>query len=147
MRTYVTLNDGGTVKHDIDGSLLHCQKVVYSIHGRLNIKRVQFRVGGRWIDSPYLVNPLSAIEKGRGARLVTKLDGLGGQLYRSRFHLINSLTTAVDDCDCRLGTVDMGTEDSGRRIVDVFGLDDLRHVSVTWTTTEFGNTEATFSLI
>ncbi len=81
-------------------------------------------------------------------RLRYKLFGLSGCLYRDRFHLLNTLTMAVDDCGLRLGTVDMGTEDSGNRVVSVFRLGTVYSAIVMeWTTTEYGNLEADFILV
>lgn len=79
-------------------------------------------------------------------QLAQKLDRLSYQLYRDHFHLLNSLIGVVDDCGCRLGTVDLGTEDSGSRVVSVFGLDMPHSLVIGWTTTEYGNLEANFRL-
>ena len=56
--TFVTLKSGRCHSHAIEGTFLQCQKVVYATYGRANIKQVTFRVDGRWIISPYLVNSL-----------------------------------------------------------------------------------------
>ncbi|MEE9548689.1 MAG: hypothetical protein V3V68_04975 [Nitrosomonadaceae bacterium] len=81
--------------------------------------------------------------------LQQRLAELSGYLYRDRFHLLNTLTMAADDCGYRLGTVDMGTEDSGRRRVNVYGWPMIpadTTIMIEWTTTEYGNLEANFIL-
>ena len=82
------------------------------------------------------------------AKLARRLNEMSGHLYRDRFHLINTLTMAVDDCGLRLGTVDMGTEDSDRRVVGVCGSSGpIGHIIITWTTTDHGNLEANLDFI
>ncbi len=76
-----------------------------------------------------------------------RLSELSRQLYRNHFHLINTLTMAVDDYGRRLGTVDLGTEDSGKRMVAVHGGETPQYIVITWTTTEYGNIEANFHFI
>ncbi|MEE9548690.1 MAG: hypothetical protein V3V68_04980 [Nitrosomonadaceae bacterium] len=56
----VMFRDNTTESHLIDGSFRHCQGVIYSTYGRLNIRRIRFFVCGQWIDSPYGVNPMEA---------------------------------------------------------------------------------------
>ena len=56
----ITFQNSRTVSRDVDGSFHHCQAVVYAAYGRLNLKRIEFWLQGRWIVSPYLVNPLEA---------------------------------------------------------------------------------------
>ncbi|KKL88577.1 hypothetical protein LCGC14_1923310 [marine sediment metagenome] len=81
-------------------------------------------------------------------QLKYKLFELSHHLYPDHFILINKLTAAVDLLGLRLGTVDLGTEDVGRRVVSVYGLSDHpRYVAVVWITTECGNLEANFELI
>ena len=82
------------------------------------------------------------------SKLTRRLSELSTWLYSDLFHLIKTLTMAVEDCGLRLGTVGMGTKDSDRRVVSVFGLSSpSRYILIGWTTTECGNIEASFSII
>ncbi len=74
-------------------------------------------------------------------RLRQELGKLTGQLYRDHFHLLTTLSMAVDDCGYRLGPVDLGTDTIGCRVVEVFG---LATIVIEWSTTEHGNLEAIF---
>jgi len=56
----ILLKSGISKSHLIDGSFRHCQKLIYSLYGRLNIRRIRFYVCGQWITSPYGVNRLEA---------------------------------------------------------------------------------------
>ncbi len=79
-------------------------------------------------------------------KLVRRLSELSAQLYSDRFHLLDTLTKAVDDCSYRLGIVDLGTEDFGTRAIDVLDPIPCMFVTITWKTTEYGNLEADFIL-
>ncbi len=81
-------------------------------------------------------------------RLKKKLWEMSGHLYADHFHLSNTLTMAIGDLGLRLGTIDLGTEDSGRRLVNVWGpmIPASKYVIITWKTTECGNFEADFIL-
>lgn len=81
------------------------------------------------------------------SQLTEKLVELSRWLYRDHSHLLDTLTMAVDDCYYRLGTVDLGIDDSGRRVVSVFGLHVANStIVITWRTTDYGNLEADFFL-
>ncbi len=54
----ITFQDGRMVSRDVEGTFRHCQKIVYAAYGRLNLKKIEFWLQGRWIVSPYLMNPL-----------------------------------------------------------------------------------------
>ncbi len=58
---YIELKSGEMQVSQIEGTFLHCQKVVYVAYGRMNIARIQFCLAsGKFVDSPYFVNPLEA---------------------------------------------------------------------------------------
>lgn len=59
----VTLKSGAVVRRYAEGTFRECQRATYAVYGRLNIARIQFRIADRWIDSPYLVNPLEAYDE------------------------------------------------------------------------------------
>lgn len=80
-------------------------------------------------------------------RLSQCLSELSGQLYLDHPHLLGALTTTVEDCGCRLGPVDLGTDDSSSRVVSVFGLRTIHaRIAIEWVTTDCGNLEANFTL-
>ena len=58
MKACITLTCGEFETREVEGSLRHCQGVLYAAYGRQNIHHIQFYLDGRWIDSPYLVNEL-----------------------------------------------------------------------------------------
>ncbi len=61
----VTLKSGVVVRRYAEGTFRECQRATYAAYGRLNIEQIQFHVDGRWIDSPYRVDPLEAYDEQR----------------------------------------------------------------------------------
>lgn len=79
------------------------------------------------------------------SHLTERVSALSGKLYRDHFHLLCTLSMTVGDCGYLLDTVDMGTEDSGRRVVNVYGPFAFVHcIMFSWSMTEHGNLEGNF---
>ncbi len=80
-------------------------------------------------------------------QLAKEVEALSGTLFLNSRCLLLVLSMTVKDNDQRLGTIDLGTEDVGRRVVAVYGGHTPQYIVIEWRTTGYGNLEANFRFI